>query len=155
MKTLKKFDFGFDLTTLSELLKKGDVKQFKPSPSEVKALLELAERDLKRAEKDLSDKDLDWSLAVSYNAVLQAARAWMFFKGYRPAYGESHLAVIQFAIATLEESFGKEVRVLDNLRKKRHAAVYEKAGEVTEFEAKYALKTAKKFVEFIKRKTRV
>ena len=138
--------------SLAELLKRGDVKPFKASGEEVKALLALAERDLRIAEKILADGEQDWSLAISYNSVLQAARSWMLFKGYRPAFGEGHLPVLQFAVATLEESFGKEIFVLDNLRKKRHAAVYEAAGSVSEFEANHAFKTAKDFFHFVKQK---
>jgi uncharacterized protein (UPF0332 family) len=139
---------------LSELVKRGDVKPFKAEEGEVEALIEIAERDLKRAKRNFEDGDLDWTLAVAYNALLQAARAWMLFEGYRPALGEGHAVVVRFAIATLEQSFGEDVRVLDALRKKRHAAVYERAGGVTEFEAKHALGVAQKFVEFVKMKTK-
>ena len=55
-------------------------------------------------------------------------------------------------MATLEQAFGKEIEVLDSLRTKRHAVVYEAEGETTEYEAGYALKLAKKFLEFMKKK---
>ncbi len=140
--------------SLAELVKRGDVKPFNADPTEVASLIEIAERDVKRAQKNLEEGDLDWALAVAYNALLQAARAWMFFKGYRPAFGEGHVVVTRFATATLEKSFGEEIFVLDVLRRKRHAAVYERAGSVTEFEAKHAIETAKRFVSFVKEKTR-
>ncbi|HLC37926.1 MAG TPA: HEPN domain-containing protein [Candidatus Norongarragalinales archaeon] len=138
--------------SLADLLKKGDVRPFPAGKSEVEALLKLAGRDLVVAEELLKNNRLDWSLAVSYNCVLQTSRAWLFFKGYRPSYGEGHSVVIQFAMATLEQAFGKEIEVLDSLRTKRHAVVYEAEGETTEYEAGYALKLAKKFLEFMKKK---
>jgi uncharacterized protein (UPF0332 family) len=148
-------NFAKNSPSLAELIKRGDVKPFKAEPTEVASLIEIAERDLKRAQRDFDEDDLDWTLAVSYNALLQAARAWMFFKGYRPSFGEGHLIIIHFAVATLEKSFGDEILVLDVLRKKRHVAIYEHAGSVTEFEAKHAIETAKRFVAFVKEKTGV
>jgi hypothetical protein len=70
-------------------------------------LIALAERDLLQSQRNLAECSFDWSLAVSYNCILQTARAWMFFKGFRPAFGEGHVPVISFAISTLESSFGK------------------------------------------------
>ncbi len=137
---------------LSDLIKRGDIKPFKAARSEVLDLIALAERDLLQSRQNLAEGSFDWSLVVSYNCILQTARAWVFFKGFRPAFGEGHVPVISFAISTLESSFGKEITVLDRLRSKRHAAVYEKAGETTEFEAKYALALAEKFLLFVKQK---
>ena len=141
------------IPTLDELISRGDIKPFQPQKEEIASLLKIAERDLKVAEKIFSSHSLDWSLAISYNCVLQAARAWMMFKGFRPSYGEGHTMVIHFAINTLEHSFGREIDSLDSLRKKRHTTVYEVAGAVTEYEATFALKIAKRFIEFIKKKT--
>lgn len=138
--------------TLSELIKRGDIKPFEASKGEIAGLLGIAERDLKQSRRNLADGSFDWSLAVSYNCIFQAARAWMYFKGYRPALGEGHVPVIKFAIATLEGSFGKDIVWIDRLRSKRHATIYEVAGETTEYEAKYALDFAVRFLEFVKKK---
>jgi len=46
-------------------------------------LLKISDRDLKIAEELLS-KSADGSLNNSYNAMLQASGALMFFYGFRP-----------------------------------------------------------------------
>jgi uncharacterized protein (UPF0332 family) len=143
------------LPSLAELVKRGDVKPFNPDREEITRLMGLAERDLKSAQNNFDISDFDWALSIAYNALLQAARAWMFFKGYRPSFGEGHAVVVHFAVATLEKSFGDEILLLDVLRKKRRAAVYEHVGSATEFEAEHAIETAKRFVAFVKEKTGV
>ena len=128
-----------ELPSLAEMVKRGDVRPFDADREEITALIEIAERDLKRAQRDFEEGDLDWALSVAYNALLQTARAWMFFRGYRPGLDEGHAVVVHFAVATLEKSFGDEILILDVLRKKRRTAIYEHVGRVTEFEAKHAI----------------
>ena len=55
-----------------------------PDEALVDNAVHLANRDLKTAEHVLNDGDYDWSLAISYNAMLQAGRALMFSEGVRP-----------------------------------------------------------------------
>jgi hypothetical protein len=35
-------------------------------------------------------QDWNWAFAITYNAILQTSRAYMFFKGYRPAPKQGH-----------------------------------------------------------------
>jgi len=58
-------------------------------------LLQVAARDLATAEKILPD-DLDWTFNIVYNAMLQAARALMLYKGFRPRGPEQHRTVVPF-----------------------------------------------------------
>lgn len=60
--------------TIERLLREGKLHQFEATRDEIEKSLEIAERDLRVAEKIL-DEDLDWSFSIAYNAVLQACRA--------------------------------------------------------------------------------
>ena len=80
-----------------DLLNKGLIKRFKSSPSQVKNRIELAKRDIKSARAMMAN-DRDWAFAMAYNAILQATRALMFAKGFRPSTGEGrHKVAVQFA----------------------------------------------------------
>jgi len=69
---------------------------------------------------------LDWSLAISYNGMLQAGRALMFERGYRPSSAEGHAAVVKFFHASIGKDISdRMVMALNGLRKKRHRIVYE------------------------------
>jgi len=46
-----------------------------------------------------------WAHNAAYNAMLQAGRALMFFKGYRPKSAEHHLAVVSFVQAVFPTKF--------------------------------------------------
>jgi hypothetical protein len=69
---------------INDLLRSGRIRRETISPAEVREALKLADRDLRVARK-LMGEELDWGFTVAYNAVLQAGRAFMFAKGYRPA----------------------------------------------------------------------
>jgi len=113
----------------------------------VKNALSLAKRDLKTAKNVFEDKDYDWCLSIAYNAMLQAGRALMFSKGYRPKGKYKHVAVVEF----VKSRFGREFSdlmlfIFNKTRKKRHMAVYEQVNIVSEEEAKNAIDWAERFV---------
>ena len=114
----------------------------------VKNALSLAKIDLKTAKNVFEDKDYDWCLSIAYNAMLQAGRALMFSKGYRPKGKYKHVAVVEF----VKSRFGREFSditlfIFNKTRKKRHMAVYEQVNIVSEEEAKNAINWAERFVK--------
>lgn len=130
-----------------ELLNKGLIKRFKPSPSQVKNRIELAQRDIKSA-KVMMASDRDWAFAMAYNAILQATRALMFAKGFRPGTGEGrHKVAVQFAEITLGEKFHNEIYIFDKMRSKRHRVIYDVSGIISQKEAREAFEFAVKFVD--------
>lgn len=78
--------------------------------------------------------------------MLQAVRALMFSKGYRPSGRNQHISVVRFAELFLRK---EDVIVLDRMRRKRHATLYDTAGMVSESEAKNAFERAEKLVHEI------
>jgi uncharacterized protein (UPF0332 family) len=69
---------------LSDLLSKGLVEKFQSDPVQIKNEMEIAKNDLASAKKMLTTQEWGWAHNAAYNAMLQAGRALMFSKGYRP-----------------------------------------------------------------------
>lgn len=110
--------------------------------------LSLAKRDLKTAKNVFEDKDYDWCLSIAYNAMLQAGRALMFSKGYRPKGKYKHVAVVEFVKSKFGREFADQMLFIFNkTRKKRHIAVYEQVEIVSEDEAKNIISWATQFVK--------
>lgn len=136
--------------SLEELLKNEIIAKTKPHKKAALNCLKLAERDLKTAAKIVTENDFDWTLSIAYNAMLQAGRGLMFLKGYRPSGIFKHLAVARFLSACGKDVGEEIVMVFDKMRKRRHIAVYDSAGTVSESEANAALQKANELVIKIK-----
>jgi len=137
--------------SFDRLLKDGKIKPFRATKEEIERSIELAERDLEVAAKMLSDSP-DWALSIAYNAVIQASRAYMFHAGYRPAAHEAHKSTLEFMEIALGESMQETVSYFDRMRRKRHRAVYEQVGVVSEGEVVKLLELARDYVAEIKRR---
>lgn len=136
--------------SLEELLRRRVIGRIKPNRALALNALKRAKRDIDTAKTLISNEKLDWSLAVSYNAMLAAGRALMFAKGYRPSSTEGHLAVVKFLNATLEnEMCDKMIMVMNGMRKKRHRIVYEEMDIVSKNEAEQAVRWAEEFVNTV------
>lgn len=107
-----------------------------------------AERDLRTARKVLAD-DWDWGFAIAYDAALQAGRALMLARGYRPASEEGHKNTFAFLEAALGKEHEEIVTYFDRMRGKRHQTIYDVAGRITETEARNLLARAEEFVRFV------
>lgn len=134
--------------TLDELIREGNIHPFQASRDEINGAMEIARRDLATAEAILGH-NLDWSFVIAYNAVLQACRAYMFQRGYRPAAAEAHKATFAFMQIMVPESYRESVAYFDRVRKKRHRTLYDMAGLISEKEAKELLKKAREFLIYV------
>jgi uncharacterized protein (UPF0332 family) len=132
-----------------QLVQQGRIKPYKARPEEIRKLLKVAARDLATAERNLAD-DHDWAYTIAYNAVLQAARALVLAKGFRPRGAESHATVVQFIEEALGKAYASQIALFDQMRRKRHRVIYEMAGLVSKQEAEQGISFAKKFVEEIR-----
>jgi uncharacterized protein (UPF0332 family) len=127
------------------LLRRGKIAPYHASKQEVHSLLDVAKRDLRTAEQTM-DIDIDWCYSITYNAILQASRGLMFSQGYRPRGGQQHLTVVQFLREALGDERAKDVSLFDQMRRKRHRAIYERTGLVNRKEVEEVLDFAKQFV---------
>jgi len=132
-----------------ELLNSRRIRREKVSGAEVQKALERAERDLQTS-RELIEHDRDWSFAVAYDAVLQASRAYMFAQGFRPASSESHKNTFAFMRLAMGMEYEELMAYFDRMRNKRHQAIYETAGLITETEARNILEKAEVFVALIR-----
>ncbi len=130
------------------LIKSNRIKPHQSNQNEIKQLLQLAKRDLNTAIRNLEEAP-DWAYSIAYNSILQAGRALMFFDGYRPRGSEQHATVVEFVEERLGNTYSAQVRLFDQMRRKRHRVIYEVAGLVSKKEAEQAIEFANKFVEQI------
>jgi uncharacterized protein (UPF0332 family) len=135
---------------LDDLLRSGRIRREAVSAAEIQQALRLADRDLRVARKLMAEEP-DWGFAVAYNAVLQAARAFMFTRGYRPTSAEGHKNTFAFLGAALGGEHADLVSYFDRMRNKRNQAIYGMAGRIAETEARNLLTKATEFVRMIHR----
>lgn len=111
----------------------GWLAEHQSSSQEVADLLAVADRDLNDCQaKDLSE---DWQLAIAYNAALQLATTALAVCGYRATREAHHYRVVQSLALTLGAD-DQLIARLDAFRRKRNLSDYERAGLVSEQEAK-------------------
>ena len=126
--------------SLANWARNGWLVEHRTSPQEIADLLGVADRDVRDAAvKDLSE---DSQLAIGYNAALQCATTALAACGYRAARDAHHYRVIQ----SLGHTIGAEANLvaqLDAFRKKRNVGDYERAGLVSETEAREMLALAR------------
>lgn len=133
--------------SLSELLSKGLVEKFQSDKEQVKNEIDIAKNDLSSAKKMLSIEEWGWAHNAAYNAMLQAGRALMFFKGYRPKSVEHHLAVVSFVQAVFPAKIPSEVlQAFSKARLRRNESMYDRAGSISSTQGKNLVEKADIFV---------
>lgn len=132
---------------LSELLNKNLVEKFTSNSEQIDNEIDIAKNDLTSAKKMLEVELWGWAHNVSYNAMLQAGRALMFYKGYRPRSAEHHLAVVSFIQAVFPTKFAPEIlQAFSKARLRRNESMYDRAGIVSETQARNLVEKADIFV---------
>lgn len=134
--------------SIQDLERRRLIQRVPPSVEEARRQLDLSRRDVSTASR-LVAIDLDWALIAAYNGALQAGIAHMQAQGYRARGPEKHKAVLSYLRETLPGEMQAVVSRLDRLRRKRHQAVYESAGIVSEQEAKTTVQLCREFVDRI------
>jgi uncharacterized protein (UPF0332 family) len=136
--------------SLDKLIGDGNIHPFKATPEEISKAMEIARRDLSDA-KGILRESLDWSYSIAYNAVLQACRAYMFQRGYRPASAEKHKATMAFMQVSVDDPLKETVDYFDRVRKKRHRVIYDEVGLISEKEAQQLIQKADEFISWIEK----
>lgn len=136
--------------SLEELLRSRVIRRVRPDHALALESIDRSRRDIDTAKILIANEKFDWSLAVSYNAMLVAARALMLERGFRPSSSDGHVAVMRFLHATLgSEASGRMIMVMNGMRKKRHRVVYEEMDIVSKDEAERGIRWAEEFVKMI------
>jgi hypothetical protein len=101
---------------------------------EIGDLLAVGDRDLR--DSRVAALSADARLGLAYTAALQFASAALAAAGYRPTRGgDHHYRTIQALTLTIGWD-AKQVKRLDTFRSKRNTSAYERAGEVSDAEAR-------------------
>ncbi len=132
--------------SLSDWLEKGWLVKHRPDRREIKQLLGIAERDI--ADSQVKGISPDTRLSLAYNAALQLAVAALAASGYRAGREAHHYRTIQ----SLAFTIGADTDLIDRLdtfRKKRNISDYDRAGAVSEHEAREILDLAKSLRETV------
>jgi uncharacterized protein (UPF0332 family) len=132
-----------------ELINAGKIHKQKFSRRQIEQALKRSERDLKTAKKLLGQDD-DWAFAIAYDAVLQASRAYMAAKGFRPAAAQGHKNTFAFMDLAMGEDYRDLIAYFDRMRNKRNQTIYDLSGTITGTEAAQLLEKAARFVTMIR-----
>jgi len=137
--------------SLERLLKDRMITRVSSNAKQVNEVLKVGERDLDAAKDNLREGNYDWALAIAYNSMLQAGRALMLLRGYRPIGEFKHVAVVEFIKVEFSDELSRKLAFAFNkIRRKRHRVVYEQAGITTEREASEVVELAEEFVSRVK-----
>ncbi len=119
--------------SLEQWGRNGWLRKHKNSAREVADLLAIVDRDLKEAERAISD---DWKFGIAYNAALKLCTILLNASGYRPEKLQAHFRTLQSLPLILGSQRKSDADYLDTCRKTRNTAEYESVGVVTEAEAR-------------------
>ena len=89
---------------LNEYIKKRLVKPEKIGIDQIEKVSKAADKNLSVAEKMLSI-DEGHAYETAYTAMLHAARAFIFIKGYRPTTSFQHKTVVSFTANFLGDNY--------------------------------------------------
>jgi uncharacterized protein (UPF0332 family) len=135
---------------LSEYIEKKLIKPEKIGADQIEKVIKAAEKSLTVAERLLSI-DEETAYEKAYAAMLHAARAFVFIKGYRPTTNFQHKTVVAFTSRFLGDKYKSLTEKFDYMRKNRNNFIYEPwKFHVSMTDVKSALKSAHEFVDIIK-----
>jgi uncharacterized protein (UPF0332 family) len=130
---------------IEDLERLGLIKRLPIDRKKVADAIEHAHKDIQTARVVLQT-DYDWAYTIAYNAALQAGRALMFSKGYRPDGASQHISVVKFSELYIENH---DAIIFDRMRRKRNSSVYDSSGTVTKNEAEFAVSQSEILVQKI------
>ncbi len=126
--------------SLQDWQRNGWLIEHRTDRREIADLLSMADRDLAQCQTPRLSPD--WQLSIAYNAALQVAVAALAAAGYRASREAHHYRVIQSLAYTIGAD-AKLIIQLDKFRNKRNISGYERAGTVSELEARAMFALAK------------
>ena len=134
--------------TLNQLLADGKLAEHRTSRQEIASLLKVVERDI--ADASIKTVSPDRRFAVAYNAALQLATIALYCKGYKAVGLGHHFTVLQTIRETMGQGFRSRGDYFDMCRTKRSITDYDRAGEISEYEANELLQEVKNFEREVK-----
>ena len=118
--------------SLKQWLSNGWLRIHKTSRNEIDNLLMIVERDLKDAQKGVSN---DWRFGIAYNAALKLCTVLLYAEGFKAERTLQHYRTIQALPLILGPERKDDADYLDACRAKRNIVEYDHIGAVTEQDA--------------------
>jgi uncharacterized protein (UPF0332 family) len=128
--------------SLKQWADNGWLKIHRTSWEEISHLLDIVERDLNDAERDIST---DWRFGIAYNAALKLCRILLSAEEYRPSHDSQHYRTLAALPEILGDTKKADAEYLDDCRKKRNILEYDYVGGVSESDADELIKFVKEF----------
>jgi uncharacterized protein (UPF0332 family) len=128
--------------SLKQWADNGWLKIHRTSREEISHLLDIVERDLNDAQRDIST---DWRFGIAYNAALKLCRILLAAEGYRPSHDSQHYRTLAALPEILGEAKKADAEYLDDCRKKRNIIEYDCVGGASESDADELIKFVKEF----------
>jgi hypothetical protein len=122
-------------------LKNGWIRRHETSRDEIVSLFTIADRDIQQSQTP--GLGPEWRFDIAYNAALQLCVAALAASGYQAERQNKHMRVIE-CLAFSVGGTVSDAQFLDTCRRKRHAAVYDQVGAVSDQEASEMLALAKR-----------
>jgi hypothetical protein len=118
--------------TLQNWANNGWLRAHKPSPQEIRDLLQIVERDLQDCQA--SAVSIDWQFGIAYNAALKLCTILLHAEGYRAEKNLQHYRTIQALPLILGVERKGDADFLDSCRSKRNVVEYDRIGAVSTVE---------------------
>jgi uncharacterized protein (UPF0332 family) len=134
---------------IKDYSKKGLLKQQKTNFKTIENTISRAYKEIIISKANLSI-DEGISFTVAYTAMLHAARALMFLKGFRPNSSYQHKTAVDFASVVLGDQYKTLIQKFDRMRKKRNIFIYEVTISISKTEVSNAIKNAEELVKTIR-----
>jgi uncharacterized protein (UPF0332 family) len=128
--------------SLKQWADNGWLKIHRTSREEISHLLDIVERDLNDAQRDIST---DWRFGIAYNAALKLCRILLAAEGYRPSHDSQHYRTLAALSEILGEAKKADAEYLDDCRKKRNIIEYNCVGGASESDADELIMFVKEF----------
>jgi len=138
------------MTGYDDCFKRGLLTKVQPSREKGMESIRKAEQWISEAKKNITVDANDSCIASAYMAMFHAARAVLFRDGIRE---KSHYCIARYLEKYVDEDLLEEewVALLDRIRDVRHQDQYTLYHQTTREEADSVLKSAKQFVQRIKK----
>jgi hypothetical protein len=108
------------------------IHRHESSVDEIRRLLSVADRDIQQSQT--VGLGPEWRFDIAYNSALQSATAALTAAGFLAERQNKHMRTLECLKYTIGLS-QPEVDLLDSCRRKRHLAVYEQVGAISNREA--------------------
>lgn len=125
--------------SLELYLRNNWLRTHESSTEEIASLFAIADRDIR--ESQTPGLGPEWRFDIAYNSMLQSATAALVAAGYRAERQNRHMRTIECLAFTIGLD-QQQVGFFDACRRKRHTAVYDQMGAISDQEAAELIQSA-------------